>query len=171
MLRVLDWKAYRHAGAEVVTIAEISILPLLFGASVRWIQIENTDLSLASYGNSINGVLIHGELFLYSLAFIAVIAWITLKEWPIGLRPPRIGLGIFCIISICIITAFYSLDTAKVALHEDVVLIVSTVILGVTLILYYFAVLLNKSDPPDLSEIMTEGSDSLSSQLRSGVGP
>jgi hypothetical protein len=169
MLRVLRWKAHRDAIAEVSTVAIISVLPLLFGASVRWFQIENADLSWASYGHTVNGVLIHGELFLYALAFIAAIAWIALKEWPMGLRPPRIGLGIFCIVSICIITAFYSLDAAKVALHEDAVLIISAVILTTTLFLYYLAILLNKSGPPDLQAILAEESEGLSSQIGPGA--
>jgi hypothetical protein len=169
MLRVLKWKAHRDAVAEVLTIAIISVLPLLFGASVRWFQVENTDLSIASYGKTINGVLSHGELFLYALAFIATIAWIALKEWPMGLQPPRVGLGIFCIIAVCIITAFYSLDAAKVALHEDAVLIVSAVVLFATLFLYYFAILLNKSGPPDLQAVLTESSETLSSQIGPGA--
>ncbi len=168
MLKALGWRAHGDALAEVLTIALISVLPLLFGAMVRWFQIDNTVLSFASYKSAVDSFLIRGELFLYALAFIAIVAWTALKEWPLGLRPPRIVLGVFCIISVGIITTFYSLDTAKVALHVDAVLIFSEIMFVTTLTIYYFATVLSKIEPPDLALILSVSSSALSSRLVEG---
>ena len=168
MLRALGWKAHREAVAEVLTIALISVLPLLFGAMVRWFQIENTILSFTSYESAVDSFLIRGELFLYALAFIAIVAWTALKEWPLGLRPPRIVLGVFCIVSVGIITTFYSLDTAKIAVHVDAVLIFSKIMFVITLATYYLATVLSKIEPPDLALIFSVSSSALSSQLVEG---
>ena len=168
MLKALGWKAHRDAGAEVLTIALISILPLLFGAMVRWLQVENPVLSLEGYEDAFNSFVIRGELFFYALAFIAVIAWVALKEWPPGLRPPRVVLGLFCMISFGIITTFYTLDTVKVALHTDAVLIASKIMFVVSLMLYYFATVLIKAEPPDFAAALSASSNALASQLGEG---
>jgi hypothetical protein len=168
MLRALGWSAHREAGAEVFTVALISVLPLLVGAMARCFQSENVDLSLALYGASLDSFLVHGELLLYALAFIAVVTWTALREWPAGLRPPRIVLGVFCIVSVGIITTFFCLDTAKVALHTEAILM-SKIVFVVTLIFYYVATVLSKIEPPDLAASLSASSSALSSQLGPGA--
>jgi len=165
MLSALGWKAHTEALAELITVTIISILPLVLGGLIRWLEIENSALSFDSYETYVNSFLIHGELFLYALAFIAVIAWTALREWPLGLRPPRLVLGLFCFISIAIITIFFSLDTAKVALHIEAVLKCSKIMFAITLIFYYLATVLSKIEPPDLAAILSKSSDALASQL------
>jgi hypothetical protein len=171
MLIALEWKVYRESLCELVAITAISISPLLFGAMIRWVQVENNELSLGAYFRALDSFLTRGELFLYALAFIAIVAWAALKDWPLGLRPPRVILGLFCFFSFGIITIFYSLDTIKVALHVDAVLILSKIMFFITLCFYYFATVLSKVEPPDFLAVLAQSSNALSAQLRRGTHP
>jgi hypothetical protein len=168
MFVALGLKAHIEAFTELFTITLISVSPLLLGGMVRWLQIDNSILSFTSYEGAVNSFLVRGELFLYALAFIAIIAWTALREWPLGLRPPRILLGLFCLISISMITIFYSLDAAKVALHAEQTLVLSKIMFGFTLAFYYLATVLSKIEPPDLAAILSESSVALASELSRG---
>jgi hypothetical protein len=168
MLAALSLKDHVDAAAELVTITVISVLPLILGGLIRWLQLDNFVLSFASYGGAFDTFLVHGELFLYALAFIATIAWTALKEWPPGLRPPRVVFGLFCFLSISMITLFFSFDTARVALHIEGVLTISKVMFALTLVFYYFATLLSKVDAPDVAAALSESSDALASKLSRG---
>src|ERR1700677_428382 len=99
MLVMVGLRAHWEAFQEVLSITLISVSPLPIGALIRWVQAENEHLSLNSYVSALGTFLARGELLLYALAFIAVVAWITFKEWPEGLKPPRLLLGLFCLIS------------------------------------------------------------------------
>jgi hypothetical protein len=169
MITALGAKAHFDALTELVTITVISISPLLLGGLIRWLQIGNSILSFASYEGAVDSFLARGELFLYALAFIAIIAWTALREWPLGLRPPRVVLGLFCLISISIITIFCSLDAAKVALHIEMTLKLSKIMFVITLAFYYLATVLSKIEPPDLAAILSESSSALASKLGPGA--
>jgi len=164
----LGFRAHVEAFGELVTITLISVSPLLFGGMIRWLQIDNSNLSFTSYEGAVDSFLVRGELFLYALAFIAIIAWTALREWPLGLRPPRVVLGLFCLISISMITIFYSLDATKVALHVHATLILSKIMFAITLALYYLAAVLSKIEPPDLAAMLSESSGALASKLAEG---
>ncbi|HEV2263554.1 MAG TPA: hypothetical protein VGR79_03365 [Stellaceae bacterium] len=160
----MGWRAHREALQELALVTFISVSPLLLGAVIQWAQLKNEALPL-SYWGALNTYLVRGELFLYALAFIASIAWVALREWPAGLRPPRVLLGGFCIGAFGLITGFYSLDTANVLLHPGPVLVGSKIVFCATLVFYYLATVLSKIEAPDYPHELAASSAALAAKL------
>lgn len=171
MLVALGWKAHLETINELLVVTIASIAPIALGGLFRWVRIDNAERSLAGYMHVIDELLERGELFMTTLAFVAVIFWHVVKEWPEGLKPPRVIFGIFCILSFGIISLFYSLDANKVAVHVESVLIFSKMLFGVTLVIYYISTLLTKADGIDYAAELARSSGALSSQLRKGRKP
>ena len=165
MMYALGIRAHLLALLEVFVITLISTFPLLLGAMIRWFEISNQQLSFAAYWTALDSFLVRGELFLYALALIAIVVWAALREWSLGLRPPRIVLGLYCFISFGIICTFYTLDAEKVSLHVEAVLVFSKIIFFVTLFFYYFSTLLSKIEPPNLAAILAASSGALAAEL------
>ena len=137
MFRALGLKDHLDSLKEVLFVTLLSLLPLPIAGLIRWTLIDNRILSWASYKCAIEAFMVHGELFLYTLPFIATILWTAVREWPQGTRPPRAILVLFCSISISLIIVFYCLDTAKVALHINVILVFSGALFVLTLFLLF----------------------------------
>ena len=169
MFRALDLKAYLDSLGEVFFVAIVSLLPLLLGGLIRRSGMDNRILSWASYKCAIEAFMVHGELFLYTLPFIATILWTAVREWPQGIRPPRAILVLFCSISISLIIVFYCLDTAKVALHINVILVFSGALFVLTLFFYFVSTVLDKIEAPDLAAVFSQASSAMAIELDEGA--
>lgn len=166
ILRLIGLKPHIEAFKEVAVIAIISLAPIAFGALVRWaLKLEESDKAIA-YFDAIDDLLKHGELFMCALAFVAVIAWHVFKEWPAGMQPPRITLGIFCLISFALVVVFYTLEANHIVVRVGVILTASKGLLLLALVLYYFSTVLTKCEGPGYAEALAESAGGLSSELR-----
>lgn len=166
VLRLIGWKGARDAFAELGVVASISLVPILLGAFIQWLRVENQTLTFAGYRHALDELLEHGEFFMCALAFVAVVSWHVFKEWPPGFEPPRVVLGTICVVQIALIAVFYSIDASHVAVHVELFVLLSKLVLGFTLLIYYISTLLTRLDGPDYREALNEGAE----RLKKGLG-
>jgi len=165
ILRLVGWRAHYEAIKESFVLALISTLPIVIAALTTWGRHYRSDPSWNAYATAVDHLLEHGELFMAALAYIAVIVWHVLKEWPDGLKPPRIVFGAFCFVAFALILVFYIFEANKLGIDVEVTLVGSKLLFGVTLIAYYLSTVLVRIEAPQYAQALSDRASELSQRL------
>lgn len=166
----LDKSEHWEAFKEVFFVAVISTTPIWLGAIVS----AAIDNDLRAVFSKLFDFLTQGELFLYCMSIVATIFWLASKSWPRPrgdsapgwlLNPPRDWFFLLALIPFALSVVFFGIDLVKVRIDPGALIEISASAYGLSLLLYYVLLALNKVVPPDIETTNKEGAIRISDEL------
>ena len=140
----------------------LSTTPISIGSLVTSSLESNT----RDFSTILFDFLKNGELFIYCMSIVGSIAWLTNKDWPRGVFPPRIWLNLIVLGVFGVSLVFFGVEHVKVGLRPSRLLTISIVAYAISIVTYYVALTLNKVPPPDVDSVLKEGANKISEALR-----
>ena len=132
---------WRNASRQVLTIAAISLTPLVLRAMFFWIKSQEKEDPLSLWESILRNV-VNGNLLLFSISNFAAILWLASQDYKSRFSE-RIYFIIFCILGLSISSFFLGFDADMKGIPDYVLkpvaifTFVASILVNITLLVFH----------------------------------
>jgi len=160
-----DGRDHWESLGETTVLFILSSMPIWLGTLI--VYATGDKIGGVGWKVALASTVAHGELFMYSTAFLAPVFWIALKDRPNArVFPGKVSHIVLMVIISVIAAVFFGLHTAGDRMNEKFALTLSIVMFFISLTLLYLGILYHQSLTNDAATVMKEDEESFSAQYR-----
>lgn len=159
---------WRSASREVLSIAGISLIPLIFRAIFFYLDAQRGDKPI-TFVDSILTYVLSGDLLFFSISNFAAILWISSQDFE-DRFVERIYFIIFCVLGLVTSTFILGFDATLQGIPVGILRAVSILSFAISILVNILLVVFHQYSGVDFSKSQTAGEDVTSEALAKRKG-